>query len=126
MSHYIKGMIKGATQPESQRSQMDCIVLLGRLGLVVSCEKCMSLSRRCTYLLKGLSEWTWKFNGKCTVISYNYGDGQYICSDALFHGYGVIYNNDWLAGFINLDEFPADVGSLIYVHHWWNVWVPGE
>lgn len=88
-----------------------------------------TFSRRILDLLKGLPEgnpriyqketfrldlswwlsWANKFNGSCTLIKYNFGDSQYICSDSSLKGYGVTYDGNWIAGYYNSNSFPEDV-----------------
>lgn len=66
------------------------------------------------------------FNGKATMINYNFGHGPWFCTDASGLGYGIYANGDWMAGcfFNKSPPFPDD-GKLDSSHqHWMNVTPP--
>lgn len=58
------------------------------------------------------------------MISYNYGQGPWFCTDASSSGYGVSANRDWMAGFFNdsaTDNYPEFIDNLGLdeSHHPW-------
>lgn len=71
--------------------------------------------------LRWWMSWAAMFNGSCTLIRYNYGQGEYICLDSSSKGFGVTYDGDWIAGYFNSHLFPIDVYSLNHNHHWCNI-----
>lgn len=98
-------------------------------------------SRRIIDTLKGLPDanvritqskefkldlWWWKnfasiFNGTTCIILKD-PMGPSFQSDASLMGYGVIYENDWMAGYFNTDEVPSDINKCRLHHeHWWNL-----
>lgn len=104
-----------------------------------------TFSRRILNLLKGMKEgnpriylnegfhldlqW-WRncyeiFNGSCSIIKYNFGNRNIVCSDASLNGYGLTFNNDWMAGYFNTSLFPTDVHQ-VHSHHWSNVYLHGD
>lgn len=101
-------------------------------------------SKRINMLLKGSSKnkrirlndgfhqdlsW-WKhfaawFNGRASVISYNYGEGPWFATDASSTGYGVFAPGDWLGGFFNAaGELPKIFRNDTGHNHWANIELP--
>lgn len=121
--------------------------LMRLAGILSHCSRVVrggrTFSRRILNLLKGLNpgnpriylneefrldlewwrSWSYTFNGIRPIQKYNYGDSNYIVSDASQNGYGVTFDLDWLAGYFNTHNFPTDVGSLYHSHHWCNVYL---
>ena len=63
-----------------------------------------------------------KFNGKATMVKYNFGQGPSFISDASLSGYGFHSGSDWQAGFFQSEEFPNWENYTIEGHrHWVNV-----
>lgn len=124
--------------------------LMRLAGVLSHCSRVVrggrTFSRRILNLLKGLNDgnpriylndefrldlewwrsWSSTFSGICPILKYNYGESNYIVSDASLNGYGVTFNLDWLAGYFNTSNFPADVYSLNHSHHWCNVYILQE
>lgn len=74
--------------------------------------------------LQWWTNWCMTFNGLCLILEYNYGDTNYIVSDASLNRYGTTtYNANWLAGYFNTSSFPADVDLLIHSHHCCNTFL---
>lgn len=116
------------------------------VGLLCHCSKLIkggrTFSHRVIMLLKGLPEgnpritltqgfkldlhW-WRcfmdrFNGTATYISYNYGQGPVMFTDASMNGYGCFSGTDWCAGYFNSNLTPLGYDNLLESHsHWVNV-----
>ena len=115
-------------------------------GILSHCSKVIkgarTFSRRIVDLLKGLGDgnpriclhaefqkdmqW-WRdfatiFNGVACCISYNYGQGPVLFTDASQTGYGIHIAGDWQAGFFNSEVTPEFVYDTVYDHqHWFNI-----
>lgn len=71
--------------------------------------------------LRWWQEYAKKFNGHATIISHHYTQEVSLHTDASKGGYGVVVNNDWLAGYINCDLIPRGTEELNEQHgHWLN------
>ena len=114
--------------------------ILSQCGKVVKGSR--TFSRRVIDLLKNLSDgnprvnltegfrkdliW-WKefsqiFNGTICCISYNFGQGPELFTDASQMGYGIVCQEDWQAGWFNRDTSPSWVSGLNNSHlHWKNI-----
>lgn len=67
------------------------------------------------------------FNGKASIIQYNYGEGPWFATDASMKGYGVYSSGDWLAGYFNEQTGigPSIFDSIDPNHeHWKNICLP--
>lgn len=105
-----------------------------------------TFSRRMCALLKGLNsnkrirlskgfkldlQWwsrfaAW-FNGKATIIKFNYGDGPWFATDASSSGYGIYSSGDWVAGYFDepQGEIPTNFEDIDPSHaHWCNIALP--
>lgn len=63
------------------------------------------------------------FNGSASIVTYNFGDGPMITTDASLHGYGFCLHAgtilDWQAGWFNTAELPNDFECIDSTHHHW-------
>ena len=65
------------------------------------------------------------FNGKATMINYNFGLGPSFMTDSSLSGYGFSSGHDWQSGFFNSDLVPHWESALLH-KHWENINVSGE
>lgn len=119
-------------------------------GILCHCARVVhggrTFSRRICDLLKGLHnnkrirlnhcfmkdlQWWIKFsggfNGRASIIKYNYGEGPWFATDASAQGYGVFASGDWLAGYYNEPQqiIPEIFDGINSDHgHWMNVTLP--
>ena len=115
-------------------------------GIIAHCSKVIrggrKFSRRIIDLLAGLTEdnprirlseefkldlnW-WiefakDFNGQEFIISPNDGHGAVFATDSSLKGYGVVTEDDWMAGYFNSVDIPQGIQSLDASHeHWDNI-----
>jgi hypothetical protein len=62
------------------------------------------------------------FNGKATLIPFNFGEGPKFYTDASLSGYGMVCNRDWMGGFFNMNLVPILANGSDPCHgHWMNV-----
>lgn len=59
------------------------------------------------------------FNGRATIIRFNFGEGPMIWTDACITGYGIYSINDWQAGLFDSDKCLECICDQH--HHWKNV-----
>lgn len=61
------------------------------------------------------------FNGHATIVSHHYTQEVVLQTDASKGGYGIVVDNDWMAGYINCDLIPQGMEELKQEHgHWYN------
>ena len=62
------------------------------------------------------------FNGKATIIKYNFGQGPIFITDSSKSGYGLYSGEDWQCGFFNTDTAPIwELATDPYHNHWINI-----
>lgn len=64
------------------------------------------------------------FNGRASIIKYNYGEGPWFATDASASGYGIFSSGDWLAGYFTEDKdaIPSTMDNGDPCHgHWQNI-----
>lgn len=65
------------------------------------------------------------FNGHATIVPHHYTEEITLQTDASKGGYGIVVNDDWMAGYVNCDLIPQHVEELNEQHnHWKNQIVP--
>lgn len=61
------------------------------------------------------------FNGHATIVSHHYTQEVVLQTDASKGGYGIVVDNDWMAGYISCDLIPQGMEELKQEHgHWYN------
>lgn len=75
--------------------------------------------------LKWWQSYATYFNGHATIVSHHYTQEVILQTDASKNGYGMVVNNDWMAGYINSDLIPQGAEELNKQHcHWQNHELP--